>query len=104
MFWSYKIELPNLFGELVCVKLLVVSWKPVITCGFSRSPLASTEVMENLRSSSAQIQESESAALSLSGDFNLPSIDWETYTLKRRPASQCEARLLLETIAELGLK
>ena len=103
-FRSYKIEISNLFCELVCVKLLVESSKPVIICGYYRPPSANTEVMENLRSSLKQIQESESATLLLSGDFNLPSIDWETYTLKQNPAHQRESRLLLETIAELGLK
>ena len=73
-------------------------------CGYYRPPSANTEVIENLRSSLKQIQESRSATLLLSGDFNLPSIDWETYTLKQNPAHQRESRLLLETIAELDLK
>ena len=103
-FRSYKLEMSNLFCELVCVKLLVESSKPVIICRYYRPPSANTEVMENLRSSLKQIQESESATLLLSGDFNLPSIDWETYTLKQNPAHQRESLLLLETIAELGLK
>ena len=64
------------------MQLLVDSSKSVIICGFYSPPLTNMEVMENLRSSLTQIQESESAILLLSGDFNSPSIDWETNTLK----------------------
>ena len=51
-----------------------------------------------------QVVASRNITLLLSGDFNLPDIDWETNALKENPLHQRESRLFLETVSELGLK
>jgi len=51
-----------------------------------------------------QVLAYRNVTLLLSGDFNLPDIDWEANALKDNPLHQRESRSFLETVSELGLK
>jgi len=51
-----------------------------------------------------QVLAYRNVTLLLSGDFNLPDIDWEANAIKDNPLHQRESRSFLETVSELGLK
>ena len=101
---SSKLEIIGTVCERVCVKLMVENAKPVVICAFYCPPSSTCEIMENMKETIMQVLACKNATLLLSGDFNLPDIDWETNTLKENPTHQRESRLLLEMSSELGLK
>ena len=101
---SRKLEITGTECELVCVKLMVENTRPVVICAFYRPPSSTLEVMENLKDALMQVLAYRNVTLLLSGDFNLPDIDWEANALKDNPLHQRESRSFLETVSELGLK
>ena len=101
---SRKLEITETECELVCIELIVENTRPVAICTFYRPPSSTLEVMENLKDALMQMVASRNTTLLLSGDFNLPDINWETNALKENPSHQRESRLFLEAVSELGLK
>ena len=89
---------------LVCIEMIVKNTRPVAICVFYRPPSSTLEVMENLKDALMQMVASRNTTRLLSGDCNLPDIDWETNALKETPSHQRESRLFLEAVTELGLK
>ena len=60
--------------------------------------------MENLKDALLQVLACKNFTLLLSGDFNLPDIDWEKNALKENLSHHRESRSYLVTISELGLR
>ena len=60
--------------------------------------------MENMKDALMQVLANRNVTLLLSGDCNLPDIDWEANALKENPSRQRESKSFLETVSEQSLK
>ena len=101
---SRKLEITGTECDIVCAKLVVENTRPVVICAFYRPPYSTLEVLENWIDALMQVLAYRNATLLLSGDLNLPDIDWEANALKDNPLHQRESRSFFETVSELDLK
>ena len=101
---SINLEIAGNKCELVSVKLIVENTKQVVIYASFRPPSSAFEVMENLKDALLQVLACKNFTLLLSGDFDLPDIDWEKNALKENLSHHRESRSYLVTISELGLR
>ena len=74
--------------EIVWTKINIQGSQPLYLGSYYRQPSSTIEIMEELEKSIEAITISNNGRLPniiLSGDFNLPSIDWETNTVRDNP-------------------
>jgi hypothetical protein len=92
--------------EIIWCKISIVGSKPLFIASFYRPPNENVDALLALNQSLRLLPNNGPLPnVILGGDFNLPDIDWDNYTVKPNPQyGQKVNRLLLDIAEEHGLQ
>ncbi|XP_072021618.1 uncharacterized protein [Amphiura filiformis] len=92
--------------EVVWATIQIQGAKQITIGSFYRSQQfgATTEYIDQLRESLNNINQTNGAQIWLAGDFNIPDIDWENYSVKPNARYANLSRKFLDLFSDFGLE
>ena len=92
--------------EVVWVSISIQGMKQIIIGAFYRSQQfgKTTEYMDQLKESLSKIKRADRSQIWLAGDFNLPSIDWESLSIRPNAQYASQSKFMLELAADYGME
>ena len=90
--------------ELLWVKVLTKTHKPLYVGAFYRPDKTDITSLQKLEQSLRKAAEKKNAHILLAGDFNLPSWDWENMCFKPNPTFKESHQEFVDLIEDLGMQ
>ena len=91
-------------GEILWVKVLTKTQKPIYFCAFYRSDVSDLTALSGLEASLRKSAKLKNAHLIVAGDFNIPQWDWHNMCFKPHPKYIDEHQSFIDSLYDLGLQ